>query len=221
MKEHVNDITFKLRNWARMNKPFAASSEKWDEWEQKFKNEAPVRYFLFEELPNRFGILQRKISDIRYAIRHRTIDKYHIIKINSLKPGYYDSDTRMLHGMFSLLEDYVEIELAVLNEWAEKQDEENPPVKKSAREHGISHLDWEMDLEEELQAKSAKEIKELYLWWKDVRPNRLDPWDIIKEMKDKEDESKYVHFEELEQEQYDEDTEMLIRLVKIRKALWT
>lgn len=217
MKEQIS----KLKNWATMNKPFVASSEAWDEWEQKFKDEAPIRYFLFEELSNKFGILQRRINNVRYAIRHRTVDKYHIIKINSLKPGYYDTDTRMLHGMFSLLVDYVELELAPWNEWAEEQDEENPPVKKSAREHGLEHLDWEMSLEEELQAKSAKEIKELYLWWKDVRPARPNPWNVAKDVWGEKDAQKYVWLDAMEQAQYDEDTEMLIRLIKIRKALWT
>ncbi len=98
------------------------------------------------------------------------------------------------------------------------------------------------------QSIAAKETLELYTWWKEIRPKRPDPIDTSglnnywKEKhlaaqdqgiefqlldRDKEGPDR-DHFNQLmenchriEQEQAEEDTEMLIRLVKIRGSLWT
>ena len=98
------------------------------------------------------------------------------------------------------------------------------------------------------QALDAQEILVLYNWWKE-RTNRPDPMDasgwsdycderqktaeargedsslsFLEERTDEERErsrkiSDICH--KMEQEQEDEDTEMLIRLVKVRRGLWT
>lgn len=93
------------------------------------------------------------------------------------------------------------------------------------------------------QAVAAKEQYELYNWWKNIRPVRPDPmdaggWsDYCKAMDDKYGSLGWME-ERNEQEQttsklaldktqeieemYDrEDEEMLIRLIKIRRSLWT
>ena len=99
-----------------------------------------------------------------------------------------------------------------------------------------------------MQALVAQETLALYTWWKE-RPNRPDPMDASgwtvhcgerhKEAVDRGEDSLFL-FEideseedreqtrktselchKMEQEQEDEDTEMLIRLVTIRKGLWT
>jgi len=94
------------------------------------------------------------------------------------------------------------------------------------------------------QALAARETEELYRWWTEVRPNRPDPWEAsnLTEVFRKYTE-KYgktfplgITLPENEQQEYlaasdlqhaidegyeNEDTEMLIRLVKLRRALWT
>ena len=146
------------------------------------------------------------------------------------------------------------------------------------RAYAFKHLDWEISLGDPksknydksyyeskyhinpdrkhmTQAESAKEIKQLYIWWNDTRPQRPDPMDIRGDKgvswseycvldkpayDDKGNElnfmailgnssdagteisdsaSKVMHEAE---EAYDkEDEEMLIRLIKVRKNLWT
>lgn len=93
------------------------------------------------------------------------------------------------------------------------------------------------------QALAAREIMALYDWWKNVYPNRPDPMDAsgwsavckrrreagrdLLDLEDRgpeeEDESRKALelCHKIEQEQEDEDTEMLIRLIKIRRSLWT
>jgi hypothetical protein len=94
------------------------------------------------------------------------------------------------------------------------------------------------------QAIRSKEIKELYLWWTTVYPNRPDPHDAsgwseyceslrIKfgtnwiGRSDKDTASKKAGDKALKlttkiEKAYDkEDEQMMIRLIKIRDSLWT
>ena len=95
------------------------------------------------------------------------------------------------------------------------------------------------------QAKAAKEIKELYLWWTQTYRNRPDPYEVsgwtaycermrtdnpgsfmasinTKKPEDKK-ESYRAHklLHKIEAQYEKEDTEMMIRLIKIRQSLWT
>jgi hypothetical protein len=115
-------------------------------------------------------------------------------------------------------------------------------------EAGMSHLIWAASLKDDNgkpthQALGAKEIIDLYVWWTAVRPNRPDPidasgWSAICEKRREqhgnelfwEDNSKAAKKEtqealkrshEMEEEQEREDEEMMIRLIKVRRSLWT
>lgn len=98
------------------------------------------------------------------------------------------------------------------------------------------------------QAKAAMEIISLYHWWTEVRPNRLEPYDasgwtaLCEQWRLKSADNDLLGFldidnetleenltttkaldicRELEEKYEAEDTEMLIRLIKIRDHLWT
>lgn len=92
------------------------------------------------------------------------------------------------------------------------------------------------------QALAAQEILSLYYWWKNERPKRPDPMEasgwsqycdenrnrdegtlgFFKSRKNDERARKILDMcHEIEKEQEDEDTAMLIRLIKIRQSLWT
>lgn len=93
------------------------------------------------------------------------------------------------------------------------------------------------------QALAAIEIKELYNWWTEVHANRPDPYDasgwsdICDEMRESNDGILFIgecpdelqekktqvfsQLSEIEQRYEDEDTEMMIRLIKVRGSLWT
>ena len=94
------------------------------------------------------------------------------------------------------------------------------------------------------QAEAAAEIIALYEWWTTVHPNRPDPMDasgwseicsrrreqgqsLFSSLSDKtveeaEETAKALELcNKIEQQYDDEDTEMLIRLVKVRKSMWT
>ena len=96
------------------------------------------------------------------------------------------------------------------------------------------------------QALSAIEIEKLYLWWVETRPARVDPFEAFEDpllekrleqrkagdsvmslfCKGTEEEEaaktqRYHNIDELEKQYDAEDDEMFIRLIKIRKSLWT
>src|SRR3990167_9375245 len=104
-------------------------------------------YLFFKHLP-------RRLEELKYWVIHRTIDRYNKIEIPSLEPGYYDKDAQMLHGMFDLLVDYVECELAWMQLFFSKTERKNVPWwqtfksyrNKHARRLGIKHLNWKIKL---------------------------------------------------------------------------
>lgn len=92
------------------------------------------------------------------------------------------------------------------------------------------------------QAKNSQEILDLYVWWTQTRPARRDPYeasgwnDICAEreekhqgiMWDREDENERKkttaaldRLQALENRYRNEDTRMMVRLVKVRSSLWT
>lgn len=114
----------------------------------------------------------------------------------------------------------------------------------------LTHTDKDTNIEVPThQAIAAKEKMELYTWWKVTRPARLEPWvasgfrqfwdemdakygrnsDWLglggKTILTKEESEQYDSLSELaekyEQQYDDEDESYMIRLIKLRKHLWT
>ncbi len=256
----------KIRESIKLDKPIALQWHEWDEWHLTTRKERPIAYWLNETAPDFFKDIRKTITkpfnDLRYAIRVRVFDRYHVIP-TGLKPGYADSDTRMLHGMFTLLVDFVEVEKAwmhvVFDREAQKQYQ-HPWWSlgwtrfRAFRDPaaGLAHLQWEMTLDDPTlpvherspsQAQAAIEVWVLYHWWKDIRPTRPDPHDaggwseycklreqLGKHFLDTRQESEDVErlrrtaldrTHAIEEAQHQEDEDMLVRLVKIRRSLWT
>ena len=115
---------------------------------------------------------------------------------------------------------------------------------------GIAYLEWAAKLKNDEncvdkndssfgqtthQALVAQETLTLYKWWKHERPKRPDPCEasglsayyekerssIKNKTKDERLQKMLNHCAEMEKEQGEEDTAMLICLVKIRQGLWT
>jgi hypothetical protein len=178
---------------------------------------------------------------------------------------------RFLPCLFNELVDFVEIETAWSHiAWGNKETRAkyNPPFWASGwwrwrtwrcPQAGLDHLDWAMTLTNSdyvdpadpnygkptTQAIRAREIKELYTWWKEVYPNRPDPYDasgwsahcdamrvkypggILSSLNSKDpadckasDKASKL-LQKIETAYEKQDTEMMIRLIKARDSLWT
>jgi hypothetical protein len=226
----------RFADWVRgEKKPHALTLEEWGDWKNKQSKKRPIRFFISDTLLNRiqdFVFFPKDIFwNVRCYIRNRFIDKLQYLK-TGLKPGwYYDLDHRIIHGLFNELKDFVEIELAWMNQLS--KDKKFRRRLHRSPEDGVEHLKWGMSLKDDdgspsRQAKSCEEILELYNWWKNY-PNRPDPMkqsgfvdvyddkNIDEETKNRASQNLW----ELEEKQEQEEEDMLIRLIKIRKSLWT
>lgn len=242
-------IVNKIKRWFKYNRPPYATSEEWEEFYIKFRKNAPVRYFVFIFFPRKvWWKVKHKYEHIVDWFRYRIFPRYwyHIVN-TGLTPGYHEAETRMLHSCFSLLEDFVEIQKG----WRELADPENNKKypgyfarvfgKQRFPEEGISYLKWEITLGDDpkainyspSQAASAREILDLYLWWK-ARPNRIyteiiylpkgfrrsrsayksSPEFIAYDASCKAREAEDIIYQK-------EDDDNLIRLIRIREAMWT
>lgn len=248
---------WEIRTWLTEKMfPGHNKSRTMEEWVEVRKTERKqkVRYFISDTIPSFFGRQKRKVHDVQYFFMYRFMRKHQYNRIDTgLKPAYYENDTRMLHGMFNVLKEYVEGELAHMQLW--NCDEKD--WKGEGRIEGLNCLMWQEKLihgkddgvaknnklygKRTSQAITAQEIKELYLWWMDERPARKDPYDFYEldeDMLDKDkgifesivnrtparkkaDKIAYKKSDALEKKHTADDTKMLIRLIKVRAAMWT
>jgi hypothetical protein len=108
-----------------------------------------------------FGTIWKRILDVYYwfyrpidKIRHRVRGFFfptNVVKINSLSQcDYHDISDKLLHVMFTLLCDYYENEAPI--------------------------IEWSSD---ENHQQTYFTMNELYIWWTEKRPNRMDPWENV------------------------------------------
>ena len=211
-------------------------------------------------------------NDVRYYINNRWITRSHALTAHprDIKPGEWrDVGNRFLPCLFNELVDFVEVEQAwhhVMWDEAARERFAVPWHRRWFRfrtwrspEAGLAYLDWASGLKLDSgwgvepsnadygqpthQAIAAREIKELYMWWKEVYPNRPDVYDAsgwsaycehrralgyeILDLEDKTeaeaDECRTAldRTQEIEAAYEAEDEAMMIRLIRIRDSLWT
>lgn len=201
-----------------LNQPNSATSDGWKKWRKENKSKYPIRYFLLETAPTFISSNWRWwISEPIYNFKCKYIVKYHHIKIDvdrfmkyhktSFRNYHWiDSDGLILYGMFQILVDFMEEEADI--------------------------VDWSADPEHQ---RIYNELRKLYKWWIEDRPNRDDSYpgsedfgveDIFGDNARKQPGYKAwrnaCDEKEKRDREYDlEDTEMLIRLITIRRYMWT
>lgn len=256
-------------DWVRgVPKPGAATAEGWDEWRDNAKAKHPVRFWIAEEaldsIQDFIYYPKKVLMDIKYYVNNRFITKTHALTSNLKRGTWHEFDTRILHSTFDELINFVEVEVAWNHTMWDKEAREKYNAPFWA--HGFfrtrtwrcpeAGLDWfrwattltnDEYLEEDSpergkptpQAVYAKEVLELYDWWKNVRPVRPDPyvvsgWNaycaersneglkLSADTRDKKRVDKMLkEMRRLEEGYYKEDTAMLVRLIKIRRDMWT
>ena len=229
----------KFANWIRgSEKPWALEWHDWDEWHKNAKDKHPCRYWIAEKLLTKLQDFVNLPMDIYHTIeiyvRNRFIDKVHYLRTDLVPGEYYDLDTRILHALFTELTDLVEVEYASMQRY--NKENINYVFKKGRCPlAGLDYLNWAGRLkydesmgfnpEDEFiydkltpQAEAALTTLELYNWWKN-RDNRPDPYTMF--TKEKDGPQYYLKIDDTEQKYENEDTDMLIKLIKIRGSLWT
>lgn len=150
-----------MKNWWFYNRPPFATFQGWARYRRSFRKEAPIRYFFAHFLPRLFRreVVSRTSRIIwffkyRFHPRHR----YNIVRTD-LKPGYHDLDSRMLHAVFALICEYVEISLGAYK---------GGPYR--SRQRGVETLQEMIaspDPSDPERNQFNRDLLDLYLWWKD------------------------------------------------------
>jgi hypothetical protein len=174
----------KLIDHLRVKRPNSGTWQEWEEWEVKARAEQPIRYFLFDTLVTQLKVWHRKyVMEPADWIRYRTYDKYHVIKPKTLEAGYHSPQERIMHATFGELVTYVEVSLGWRG-WPYQLKKQPRKSKANLKKYGLEHLEWEI-AEPTVPARQkqiAKEVKSLYIWWTEIRPNRISHND--KKLKD-------------------------------------
>ena len=237
-----------------LDRPVAATAKEWRVWHAESKKKYPVRYFLTHTLPEHIKKVRRIVLAPYIAVSNffyfRFIEKHHVIR-TALKPGWHEYDEKMLHANFQLLVDYVELDCASQEDWKPsfwKRITKGLDAWRS-REMGIKHLaphpvNEDPSCAEQISKRNQirKELIDLYVWWKDIRPNRRDPYDSVSwknfhanhEGEDiwdwLEDDNKEAAYKlkQASEEAWalkdlyeQEDQDQLMKLVSLRKHLWS
>lgn len=134
-------------------------------------------------------------------LKWRFITRTHLIDTKLEIGQWHDSDSKMLHGMFELLVDFVEVECANMYVMCFNDDCEDAGRKYLLATDEYTTYE---------HIEKNKKVLRLYDWWKTQRPARA-PLDF----------SDAMSWWDIEQERYEEDTKMLIELAKIRQYLWS
>lgn len=178
----------------------------------------------------------RAVRDAIWWVRYRfdPRHRYHLIDTR-LDPGYYDIDTLMLNGMFSLLRRYVEEEhegVDELEKWGKELLAETDPMFKETNERqGSKELEavalyrwWVVERpamlkrQEELDAAYQADEKRPLLTWEDEEPGLSR---MISREDNESEAAIRVERDELEIRIAREEQEMLHQIIDIRGGLWT
>lgn len=235
----------RFADWVRgEKKPASLPWGEWDDWSDDLAKRKPVRFFLAERGLNSLQNFLMFPFDLWRTVRRRLmlrfVERPYCLDTGLSRWDWHEFDERIIHGLFNELKNFVEVELASM--FLATDRGEFKMRNGRCPEAGVANLEWQMGLkygENDFikkddprwgkptpQAVSARKILELYRWWL-ARPDRPEPMDASgwSESHDSGDESKrsgaFERMQEIEDEYEREDEKMLVRLVKLRKSLWT
>lgn len=204
----------------------------WEDYDRIVKEKFPVKFFLFKTFPdfvkyNLYFPIARPISDAWYWFKCHTFPskKYHLLDLRQpcakddvhnydcYRYGWVDVPEKMLYAMFNLLKQYIDEEpFDVSTKYSLEQIEADEGLKRQHNEYqeakAILHW-WQVERKQEINRMSQLSDAWISARQDDTAPN--DP------------ETK-LRFDEYQaaREAFETKTdEMIARLMKIRRGLWT
>jgi hypothetical protein len=207
--------------------PLAASWEEWDNIRELQKKNQPIAFFIFQTLPTVFSRVKSTIENCGYWVKYRMINKhkYHLIN-TKLSPGYYDYDTRILFGVFSMFVEFIEEhnqysglkeQIKLYKNYVATADKSLKDCSESTRKTQKKKYKFRLQM--------WQDFEELYTWWKDERTANYDL--LNKDFDDYYAKHNKNYNSELynllcnrEEELKATDDIQLLKLLKYRQHLW-
>lgn len=174
----LNNLVKWLRKVFKVEQPGPLGFGEWDRWHEYLKRTRPVAYFFTETIPDWILDRRQDIDELRDKIVYRFVQQTHLIDTGLEKGKYHQYHEQALYGIFKMIIDYVEVELASQFFLDSFFDGVEPPVKRPAQWKLESRIvKWrspEAGLAYLTQADSDydRETLALYNWFKHERPKR-------------------------------------------------
>lgn len=192
----------------------------WEEWHETVKSMHPIKYFFVKTLTFWFTVnIWNKLKDFKYWIVSYIIPsrRFHFLDLrqpqgvcDSYQWGWTDVDSKMLYAMFNLLGEYL--------------NKEDPADLTDY--YSLEEIEAELNLKR--QHENLVEAKIIYNWWTaerkedyKVMDDLLMAWVEARRNKSPNVEYLWQLHKQCDEEFDKKEEEMLIRLIKIRKSLWT
>jgi hypothetical protein len=190
----------------------------WQDWHRHVKQAHPTKYLFVETIPKFFRYkvwfpVKRPFEKAHYWFVSHVIPsrRYHMLDLRQeggYRYGWQDVPEKMLYAMFNLLGEYL--------------NEETP--------HDLTDYYTEEQIEADVGLKSQQdsinEARAIYHWWKVGRKQEeqaiteaRDTW--YKNRKKGGKQEYWDKLRELEEAYENKTDEMITRLMKIRRTLWT
>jgi hypothetical protein len=195
----------------------------WEDWHEEVKALHPIKYWIAETAGDflRYKVwfpLKRPVEKLRYWFVSHVIPsrRYHMLDLrqpNGYRYGWQDVPEKMLYAMFNLLGEYLKEEPYDLTT--------NYTIEQINADAGMKH-----------QHEQLQEAKAIHHWWtvtrheeERVHQDLLHRWCELRKIKEKRDSGEADKvFEVMKNDEEDQEKkldEMIARLMKIRRSLWT
>lgn len=192
----------------------------WQDWHAHVKKLHPIKYFIVESVPTFlrrkvWWPIKRPLENGRYWLVSHLIPsrRYHMLDLRQkggYRYGWRDVPEKMLYAMFNLLGEYL--------------NEEHP--HDLTGEYTREQIEADANLRE--QQGAIDEARIIYNWWLVGRKQELKQvddmrhlWWTAKKAKDPKKDAYWAQLKELEDNYEKKTDEMVQRLMKIRRTLWT
>jgi hypothetical protein len=198
----------------------------WEDYYTRIQKEYPIRFFFastlimfFIDFYRRF---ERPLSDLMYWFKSHTYRRYHMLdlrqpcekggvaNVDCYSYGWRDVPEKMLYAMFNLLGEYLNKEcpndLTQHYSREEINADEGLKLQQDALDEARVINDWWVNGR---KAAWAKRDKVQHLWYNAKKSGDVDEtvyWELMRKLDDE--------FEE-------KTDEMALRLLKIRRVLWS
>jgi len=204
----------------------------WEDWKEQAKEEHPVRYFLSETIPHLWAVkVTMNVEHFIYWMKSQTYRKYHKLDLkqpetgttDDYRWGWIDEDKQILYACFNVLCSYVDIVNSSDYSFG-ITDEDFKKMQKRIDEGDECDVDMYTN-----HMQHLKEVKALYNYWTIHRKEKLQEIDRLSKDwhdnlvadREKEDKTRWDSMKKAQEDFDKEEDEYLVRVMKIRRCLWT
>ena len=200
----------------------------WENYYARIKKEYPAKFFFASTVPQFFRDcwlrFSRPCKDAHYWLVSHTIRQYHWLDLRQPKVDYFsyrygwvEADTQMEYALFNILSNFVENQTKYSHYYV-------PSEEDAAKDDGVDYNYFGF----KEQLANHKELMTIYNWWKKdyheelaEHDHKLTEWSNARQAFADNKEDLWKELVALDKRNSDKLDEMLIRLIKIRRTMWT